>query len=113
MHGCHTPTLPSGAIDLSKAFSGGVTFNIGLPEPVYSANLTSDPTTGLSGWTPKDVVNVLHNGHNKDDAGLCPPMPFGPYGAFGGLTDADALDIGNYIVSLPPISNKVPAFCSF
>ncbi len=125
---CHTPhesypdgqTKPNGLIDMSKPFQGGVIWNaadLPLPVPpfpaqIYSANLTSDPTTGLNGWKPEDVANVLHFGHDKGDAGLCPPMPFGPLGGYGGLTDADALDIGNYIMSLPPINNKVPAFCT-
>ena len=37
-------------------------------------------------------------------------MPFGPMGAFGGLTPEDKLDIGNYITSLPP--SPTPAFRS-
>jgi hypothetical protein len=29
-------------------------------------------------------------------------------GAFGGLTEQDASDIGNYIIGLPPIANATP-----
>jgi hypothetical protein len=29
-------------------------------------------------------------------------MPVGPNGAYGGITDQDALDIATYIKSLPP-----------
>jgi cytochrome c len=40
-------------------------------------------------------------------------MPFGPMGAFGGLTQRDATDIANYIKSLPAISNQIDDMCSF
>jgi hypothetical protein len=40
-------------------------------------------------------------------------MPAGPTGAYGGLTDQDALDIANYILSLPPAVNDVPDICSW
>jgi len=54
---------------------------------------------------------VLKTGVNKKGEALCPPMPFGPNGAFGGLTDDDALNIATYITSLPPISNPNVPFC--
>jgi hypothetical protein len=47
----------------------------------------------------------------KEGAMSCPPMPAGPTQAFGGMTDQDALDIGNYITSLPPIDNGVIPMC--
>jgi hypothetical protein len=40
-------------------------------------------------------------------------MPAGPQGAYGGLTDPDALDIANYILSLPPAVNDVPDMCTW
>ena len=36
----------------------------------------------------------------------------GPQGAYGGLTDADALDIANYIKSLPPAVNFIADMCT-
>ena len=44
---------------------------------------------------------------------ICPPMPVGPQGAYGGLTDGDALDIANYIKSLPPAVNFIADMCTF
>ncbi len=67
-----------------------------------SKNLTSDVQTGLGSWAVSDIVNVLKQGKAKDGTGICPPMPAGPMGAYGHLSDADATDIANYIHSLPP-----------
>jgi mono/diheme cytochrome c family protein len=118
---CHTtPTAPgsAAAIEMTKAFAGGREFkaaNFGLPTPayppsIYTSNLTSH-ASGLAGWTAADVVRVIKQGHDRTDGGVCPPMPVGPMGAFGGLTDGDALDIATYIVGLPPIDNTVPNGC--
>jgi hypothetical protein len=40
-------------------------------------------------------------------------MPVGPMGAFGGLTDADALDIAHYVKSLPAKVNMIEDVCTF
>ena len=116
---CHTPHPASGpdAIDPSKYFQGGEdytqiflgTLNI---KPV-SRNLTSDSKTGLGNWEAADIVTVLKKGVDFQGNGICPPMPVGPMGAYGGLTDGDALDIANYIKSLPPAVNEIPDMCSW
>jgi mono/diheme cytochrome c family protein len=106
---CHTPENPPGSAEplmLDMAFAGGRVFPLGPDFAATSRNLTSD-ATGLEGWTKADIVNVLHEGIDKDGKPLCPPMPAGPMGAFGGLTDDDAEDIAAYILSLPPIENEV------
>jgi mono/diheme cytochrome c family protein len=114
---CHTPEVagPGSPPNLDKPFAGGREFE--LPQPPFpgnsrSANLTSHPTTGIGGKTAQFVVNVLKTGRDRNDAGICPPMPVGPMGAFGGLTNEDALDIANYIIGLPPIDNTVLNSCS-
>jgi mono/diheme cytochrome c family protein len=116
---CHTQHLATGPkpLDTSKFFQGGEDFSAFFAgtlniHPV-SANLTSDPTTGLGGWTADQIVKVLHQGVDDQGTGICPPMPVGPNGAYGGLTDQDALDIASYIKSLPPAVNDVPDMCSW
>jgi len=116
---CHTPHLQVGTkpLDTGKYFWGGEDFSSFFAgtlniHPV-SANLTSDPTTGIGGWTAAQVVKVLHQGIDDNGDGICPPMPVGPQGAYGGLTDPDALDIANYILSLPPAVNDVPDMCTW
>ena len=39
------------------------------------------------------------------------PEPAGPMGAFGHLTDEDALDLAHFLLSIPPASNMVPNDC--
>jgi len=114
---CHTKHNAPGAgpeIDVSKAFQGGVSYQLGLPSPpfpatIYSANLTPH-ATGLAGWTVADVVKALKEGKDKTGGNICPPMPAGKAG-FAGLTEGDATDIAHYILSLAPADNAVPNGC--
>lgn len=71
-------------------------------------NAITPDTTGLAGWTPDNIVTVLHQGVDKDGHSICPPMPVGPQGAFGGMSSIDALDIANYLLSIAPKVNDVP-----
>jgi len=111
---CHTKEAqgPGVPLQLDSLFAGGRGFELGLPVPpwpaiIYSANITPD-STGIQGMTPEDVRTVLLNGVDEHGVGICPPMPVGPSGAFGGLTSSDALDLGYYVTTLPPITNRVP-----
>lgn len=110
--GCHTPTDAKGAMITTKAFQGGRRFGTSpTMMPVYATNLTPD-ATGLLGWTADDIVRVLKQGIDKDGYGICGPMPVGPKGAYAGLTDEDARDIANYLLSLPPAQNTmIPNDC--
>lgn len=110
-HTQHTMNSPD-VLDTDKFFAGGESFDVGFATSV-SANLTSDPDTGLGDWTTDQIVAVLLQGVDDEGKGICPPMPVGPQGAFGGLSAGDALDIANYIKSLPPIKNQVDDMCSF
>lgn len=112
---CHSPDLPLGSarpVDVTKAFSGGRAFptaSLGIPSPpfpatIFSLNITPD-ATGIMGWTVDDVKKVLSMGVDNQGNPLCPPMPFGPMGAFAGLTASDATDLANYVLNLAPISN--------
>lgn len=117
---CHTKHTDSKAVpapltvlDETKLFAGGEDFSAGFMgrlTPV-SKNLTSDMVTGLGTWTTADIVTALMMGLAKDGTGICPPMPVGPMGAFGHLLPGDALDIANYIKSLPPITNMIVDMC--
>jgi mono/diheme cytochrome c family protein len=119
---CHTQHLtgPDAGGDVltpGMYFAGGEDFSAFFASTLMihpvSKNLTSDGTTGLGNWTAQDIVTVLKMGRAKDGTGICPPMPAGPMGAYGGLTDGDALDIANYIKSLPAIVHDVPDMCVF
>jgi hypothetical protein len=96
-------------------FAGGQDFQPGFPSPpfpphIYSRNLTPD-ATGIAGYTPAQIVTILKQGKDINGGGVCPPMPAGPMGPFGGLTDSDATDIANYLLTLRPINNPIPNDC--
>jgi mono/diheme cytochrome c family protein len=100
---CHTAPLADGSINIAKLFEGGRSFAPAFD--IVSANITPDPTTGQADYTPGAIKTLLQTGKMVDGGMICPPMPVGPMGAFGGLTDADALAIGAYITHLPPKMN--------
>lgn len=113
---CHTPeldpmTMPARPIDMTMPFAGGRSFP-GLPTPPFttdtsiSPNLTSH-ATGLDGWTAEQIVAVIKTGVDPDGEAICPPMPAGAMPGFGNMTDEDAMDIANYLLSLPAIDNAV------
>ena len=72
------------------------------PAVIYSYNVTPDPS-GIGGWTPDAVVLALQAGTPPGSPPLCRPMPSGPLGGLGGLLAQDALDIGTYLTTLPPL----------
>ncbi|HEX7476574.1 MAG TPA: c-type cytochrome [Polyangiales bacterium] len=111
---CHTTRDSMDRPIPTKAYAGGRDFPrdaLGLPPSmfpshIYSANLTSD-TTGLKTWTVAQIVRALKKGIDDQSKPLCPPMPAGPMGAFGGMLATDALDVAYYLKSLPPVVNSV------
>jgi hypothetical protein len=40
-------------------------------------------------------------------------MPFGPQEGYAGMTDEDALDIAQYLASLPPVVHAIDDQCTF
>jgi hypothetical protein len=118
---CHTGRDDMERPLIDKAFQGGETFGRdalglppGFPDVIYSANLTPD-ATGIKAWSVTDIVAAIKKGKDKDQGGapLCPPMPAGPMGAFGGMTDADATDIAHFLRSIPAGKNMIPNDCIF
>ena len=81
-----------------------------FPDVIYTRNLTPDET-GIAGWTAAMVQTALQDGLDNEGNGLCPPMPAGPMGAFGNMTDQDAIDIGNYLTTIAPVANDIPGEC--
>lgn len=115
---CHTPRTGDGSPDIARGFRGGMVYaraELGLPAQFFPATITTANLTphadGIQGWAVADVVRALKEGKDKEGMGLCPPMP-GGMGAFGGLTQQDAEDIGHYLLSLPPAEGKVRDECS-
>jgi cytochrome c553 len=72
----------------------------------FTANITSDPETGLGNWTEKQFVDTMKTGrHLGIGRPILPPMPFQMLAA---ANDDDVKAIFAYLKSVPPVKNKVP-----
>lgn len=105
--GCHTPGVFLGKPDAGRAFGGSeVGFQIPGLGVFFPPNLTPDKATGLGNWSEKEIIAAIRTGIRPDGRVLAPAMPWRHYGA---LTNADASALAAYLMSLPPVSNQVPA----
>ncbi len=99
---CHT--RPSG-----KPFAGGRPLNTPFGV-IYSANITSDPNTGIGAWTEPQFERALREGIAADGTHLYPAFP---YTSYTKLTDQDVHALYAYMRSIKPVSyippkNKLP-----
>lgn len=101
---CHTPGHFLGKPDMARFLGGSdVGFEIPGLGTFYGPNLTPD-ATGLAAWTEADIATALRTGVRPDGSQLAPAMPWMNYAA---LTDDDALAIGSFLKTLPPVANDV------
>ncbi|MDB5540805.1 MAG: putative lipoprotein [Devosia sp.] len=132
-HDCHTPLKmgPNGPEpDMSRGLSGHpqeikITAPAVVSDPwigassatntahsgpwgvSFTANLTSDPETGvLRDYTEAQFLQMMRTGRKQGQGrAILPPMPWPP---FGKLNDDDLKAIFAYLKQVPPIKNKVP-----
>jgi mono/diheme cytochrome c family protein len=94
---CHRGTQDtdsmSGGLELETEFG---TF--------YAANITPDVETGIGTWQAREFLLALQHGRTPSLSFYYPTFP---YRAYAGLSDQDVLDIGSYLMSLPPARNPV------
>lgn len=94
---CHQEegaTGPSGGHALESPFGGSFV----VP------NITPDAATGIGGWTGRDFLLAVKHGRSPGGGFYWPAFP---YRSYQNMTDQDVLDVGAYLMSLPPISNDV------
>ena len=117
---CHTPPIGTDdllprPIDMTRPFAGGRQLMLPMPPfdmPYVLAPNITPHATGIAGWNEQDVFDAVKHGVEKTGDPICPPMPSGPVGLYAGLTDQDAMDIANYIRTLPPIENQTEGECT-
>ncbi len=91
--------------DAGQPFAGG----LGLNTPfgvIYTANITSDRTTGIGGWTNDQFYNAMHNGIGARGENLYPAFPY-PWFSRVSRTDDDAMLA--YLKTTPAVSYRPPA----
>lgn len=74
----------------------------------FAANITPD-STGIGSWTEEQFLNAMQKGDYHGVAGsrkLLPPMPWFTYSK---MTKEDILAIFDYLKSIKPVKNIVPA----
>ena len=74
----------------------------------YTANLTSDPNTGVGGgvWTEENFIRAMREGkHMGTSRPILPPMP---WQWIGQHTDDDLKAIFAYLKTVKPVRNQVP-----
>jgi mono/diheme cytochrome c family protein len=101
---CHTPGTLYGAPDATRLLSGSELGWTGPWGTTYARNLTPD-STGIAGWSEQDIVNAIKLGQRPDKSPILPPMP---WPTFASLTDEDAHAVAAYLLSIPPVSHRVP-----
>ena len=101
---CHTPAGANGAPDFTKMGAGGFEIQLAPGMTVKTANITSDPETGIGSWTDDEIKTAITTGVGKDGTKLAPPMP---YGFFKNMTPEDLDAVVAYIRTIPPIKNAV------
>jgi len=73
----------------------------------FTANLTPDDETGIGTWTRQNFIDTIKNGrHLGAGRPLLPPMPAAMYANY---SNEDLGAIYDYLRTLKPIKNKVPA----
>jgi hypothetical protein len=73
----------------------------------FTANLTPDSETGIGTWTKQNFIDTIRNGrHLGAGRPLLPPMPAPMYANY---PDEDLGAIYDYLRTLKPIKNAVPA----
>jgi len=91
--------------DGAEGPSGGYVIDSPFGGKFHVPNITPDKETGIAGWTGKDFLGALKHGRKPSGGFYWPAFP---YRSYKDMKDEDALAVGAYLMSLPPINNKVP-----
>ncbi|MEO8902218.1 MAG: c-type cytochrome [Polyangiaceae bacterium] len=102
-HDCHDSVDGHRQPIPGKALAGGVPLPVGSKGLVYSANITSDPATGIGGYSDEDLMKVLTEGIGKAGQVLY-AMPWRYY---GGMTDADKRALIRALRTVTPVVSAV------
>ncbi|OCJ08019.1 cytochrome C [Rhizobium sp. AC44/96] len=95
---CHSPRNLLMAESSSKPLAGG---SLGS---WYAPNITSDPTSGIGGWSEDELVQYMRTGHVAGKAQAAGPMAEAVENSLQHLTDDDLKAIAVYVKSTEPVA---------
>jgi len=102
---CHTTPDAKGVPNFANGLgAGGFEIQLAPGMVVHTANITSDPETGIGKWSDADIKKAITEGLTPTGGHLSPPMPF-PF--FKNMTPEDLDAVVAYVRTIPPIKNKV------
>jgi mono/diheme cytochrome c family protein len=102
---CHTTYDARRAALPGMYMAGGNEMPIRGKGSVYTANITSDPETGIGNWTDDDVFEAIKHGIGKTKPGRA--LYGMPWPHYGGMTDQDVRALVTALRKVPPIRNAV------
>jgi len=101
---CHSGTDRSKPEEIrTHPLSGGLEFAMGPIATTWSANLTSDPETGLGRYTDAEIARTIRTGVAPDGT-----LSVFMRTSVSTPSDEDLVAIVSYLRSLPPVRNEVP-----
>jgi mono/diheme cytochrome c family protein len=101
---CHTPRNLLQAMDQRQKFAGGVA------EGWIAYNITSDPTSGVGGWSAEELAAYLRTGYAHGRGAASGPMGEAVDLSLAMLTPSDIAAIVTYLRSVRPVrSDALPA----
>jgi len=112
----HSATLPLPPFDVDALTPGhwirmtpDLTAYAGPWGISYATNLTPDSTTGIGAWSEDVFVKTIRTGKHLGMPGGRPVLPPMPWEEIAQWKDNDLRAVYQYLRSLPPIRNQVPA----
>jgi mono/diheme cytochrome c family protein len=99
---CHTPRNALGAKQVQRAYAG----HRQTPDQSIVPNITSHQT-GIADWSAGDIVWLLQTGFMPQGDDIQGEMALLVEHGSSHLTDEDLAAVADYILSLPPIDNRL------
>ncbi|CAM3540645.1 cytochrome c [Yersinia entomophaga] len=98
---CHTPRNLLMGENHGKAFAGG------MVGPWYAPNITSDPVSGIGGWSNEQLVEYLATGRTKGKNQAAGGMAEAVQNSLQYLPKEDLLAIAVYLKSTKPVRDPL------
>ena len=100
---CHTPRNALGGLDRSRWLAGAEDG----PEGKSVPNITPHRATGIGRWSAGDIGGLLKSGRKPDFDTIQGVMAEAIEHGYRYLSDGDRAAIADYVMSLPPIDNRI------